>query len=355
MFSFIMTVEIVSDPQRAQWDAVFASVVVPAVNQTWEWGEAMRTIKGVQPIRLLATCDGKPSGVLQAFEWKIGPLSMAISSGESGDGGGPVVSGDVPAGKRKDIAVKLLEVLADEAKKRSTLKFTVYGSPEFGANLPAIGKLNIATKCTPVIELLSDPEQMLNEKVDQKARNQITKSEKNGVTVREGSRDELAAYRSIQHGLTEKKRLERTHLNSLSSLQHLWDALASKGMIKLWLAEKDGRVIGGALILYAGKGLLYRSGVLTEEGRDCYAGNALQWQIIADAIRRGYRTYNMCGGTTNESDSLYGITKFKMSFGGEMREFRRYSAGGNRILRFLAYRLRRMFGRNEWFPLLIYP
>jgi len=126
-------------------------------------------------------------------------------------------------------------------------------------------------------------------------------------------------------------------------------------MIKLWLAEKDGRVVGGALILYAGKGLLYRSGVLTEEGRDLYAGNALQWEIIADAIRRGYRVYNMCGGTSDPSDPLYGITKFKLSFGGEMRPFRRYSASGNRILRFLVYRLRRLLGKNEWFPLLIYP
>ncbi|MDP7477558.1 MAG: peptidoglycan bridge formation glycyltransferase FemA/FemB family protein [Candidatus Peribacteraceae bacterium] len=340
------TLNITDNPDRHEWDEVISLVTTPNVNQTWEWGEAMSTIKGVRPIRLIAKQDGKPVGVLQAFEWKIGPISMGIGSGESGEGGGPVV----PDG-RIDIVVALLESLI--AKR--TLKTTVYTSAEFGEDLSDISSAKMATKHTPVISLLTNSEQMLNERVEQKTRNQISKSEKNDVHVREGSRDDLTAYRSIQGKLTKKKYLSAKHLNTLRSLEHVWDSLSGSQKIKLWLAEKDGEILGGALIFYTGNGLLYRSGVLTEEGRTLYAGNALQWKIICDAIERGYKCYNMCGGTVDENDPMYGITKFKLSFGGEMKSFKRYSSHGNRILRFLVYRLRALFGKNEWFPLLIYP
>ncbi len=347
--------DIILNPDQAQWDDVLKRSLAPSPNQTWEWGEAMATIRGIMPIRLLAMRDGTPVGVLQAFAWTIGPLCMAVASGESGDGGGPVIAGHVPEADRSNLAGALLRTLVTEAKKRGALKLTISTSPELSKHLPPSASVNVATKWTPVLELLEDEEKMLNTKVDQKVRNQISKSEKNGVIVREGSRSDLAAYRSIQSALTARKRLERKSLNTLKSLEHVWDALAPKNMIKLWLAHKEGRVVGGALILYAGRGLLYRSGVLTEEGRTLYAGNALQWAIITHAIRRGYRTYNLCGAANDPSDPLYGITKFKLSFGAEVQPFLRYSAAGNRVVRFLAYRLCRIVRGNEWFPLLIYP
>ncbi|MCA9370459.1 MAG: peptidoglycan bridge formation glycyltransferase FemA/FemB family protein [Candidatus Peregrinibacteria bacterium] len=339
-----------TDANRDQWSAICNSIPLLPVNQTWEWGEAMRTFSGVQPIRLLAMRDGQPVGILQAFEWKIGPISLAITSGESGDGGGPVVLGD-----DKSIALKLIEALYAESFKRRTLRTTIYGSPVFGEAMTDVEGFTMATKWTPIVELLSSVDDMLAQRIEQKARNQISKSEKNGVTVFEGTRNDLAAYRLIQASLVSKKHLNATHLNTLESLEHLWDALAPSKMIKLWLAKKGEGIVGGALILYSGKQLLYRSGVLTLEGRDLYAGNAIQWAIIRDAIENGYTSYNMCGGTVDESDPLFGITKFKLSFGGEMKPFRRYSASGNRVLKFLVYRLRRIFGKNEWFPLLIYP
>ncbi len=338
--------EITTEPTREEWEAVH----VHEFNQTWEWGEVMSSIKGVTPIRLLAKIDGKPVGVLQGFEWKLGPISMAITSGESGGGGGPVVSNGLNAEVRLAVAKKLIE----EMLRIRSLRTIIYASTDFGKSLSPIDKSAIATKWTPIVELLSDENKMLSERVEQKTRNQINKSFKNGIEVIEGTRDDLETYRSIQSELVKKKHLSSQHLNSLSSLQKAWDTLAP-GKIKLFLAKLEEETVGGALIFYSGKEVYYKSGVLTDEGRNLYAGNALQWKIIQDAIKNGYKFYNMSGGTKDESDPLYGITKFKLSFGGELKPFRRYSASGNRALRFIVYRIRRLMGKNEWFPLVIYP
>ena len=349
------TISITSEPEPQEWGQVIGSVSTPEANQTWEWGEVMSAIKGVNPIRLLAQQDGKPVGILQAFEWKIGSLCLSIGSGESGGGGGPVVSEELPPDFRLQVAEKLLGELITESRKRHTLKLTIYTAPNFGESLPPLPPAKHATKWTPVVRLLTDAQRMLDERVKQKARNQINKSIKNSVRVVEGSRSDLEQYQAIQSELVKKKHLASQHLNSVNALKNVWDTLADKNMIKLFLAKYKGQTVGGAMILYSGTGLLYRSGVLTEEGRSLYAGNALQWAIISDAIRRGYRTYNMSGAAADPSDPRYGITKFKLSFGGELRPFLRYSASGNRILRFLVYRLMKIFGRNEWFPLPIYP
>ncbi|MBU0766662.1 peptidoglycan bridge formation glycyltransferase FemA/FemB family protein [Patescibacteria group bacterium] len=346
---------ITSRPEPQEWDQIISASSKPEVNQTWEWGEVMRSIKGIKPIRLLVKQGDKPVGALQAFEWKIGPVSMTILSGESGGGGGPVVLDTLPADFRLIVAKKLLDELIAEFKKRRSLKLTIYASPDFGSALPPLPPTKHTTKWTPIIPLISDEHKMLNEVVEQKARNQINKSNKNGVSVIEGSRNDLEVYQSIQSDLVKRKSLSKQHLNSVRSLQTVWDTLTKKNMIKLFLAKHEGHTVGGVLILYSGKGLLYRSGVLTEEGRNLYAGNALQWAVISDAIKGGYSLYNMSGGTDDPNDERFGITKFKLSFGGELKPFVRYSAHGNRLLRFIIFRARRLIGKNEWLPLAIYP
>ena len=347
--------QIISGPSKEEWDEVMRECMTAHINQSWEWGEIYGQKKGIIPIRLIAKQNGKPVGILQAFEWKIGPVSMGVISGDSGGGGGPVVLESLNADFRLAIAKTLLEELVKEYKKRHSLKLIIYSSADFGESLPAVAGTKTAIKHTPVVSLAADEITMLNERIEQKTRNQITKRINNGVKVSEGSRDDLEEYREIQKGLVIKKYLSARHLNSISSLQNVWDNLFPKGMIRLYLAKKDEKLLGGAIIMYSQKGLLYKSGVLTEEGRNLYAGNALQWEIIRSAIAEGYRIYNMSGGVKDESDSMHGITKFKLSFGGELKPFIRYSASGNRTLKFIIYRLLRLFGRNEWFPLVIYP
>ena len=345
---------ITHDPTPNQWNNVVRHCDYPHINQSWEWGEAYKAVPHIQPIRLLVLHNDEPVGTLQGFEWRIGHISLAMISGGTGGGGGPVVSSHLPELLKISVHEHLIRSFFKEAKRRRTLKTTLY-TEMFAPQPIRENEWTVTPQWNPVAKLLSDPQTMLHERIDQKTRNQIVKAQKNGICVRKGTKSDLALYHSMQEDLARKKNLPFNHLNSLHNLQLLWETLTPKGMLKLWIAKKEQEIVGGAIIFYYQKGLLYQSGVTTQNGRDWYASNAIQWHVIQDAIQHGYTFYNLGGGTKDPQDLRFSITQFKMGFGGEFMEFHRYSAHGNRILRFLAYKTMKLFGRNEWFPLLVYP
>lgn len=70
-----------------------------------------------------------------------------------------------------------------------------------------------------------------------------------------------------------------------------------------------------------------------------YASKAMVWQSIVDAQERKYQVYDFGGICTDEQDPAYGITQYKLSFGGYRVEERNSLVISNPLLR-LGYRLK---------------
>jgi len=87
-------------------------------------------------------------------------------------------------------------------------------------------------------------------------------------------------------------------------------------ILKLYVAEYQGKIIGANLVLFFGKTATYMHGASDNLHREVMAPYLLQWQPILDAKKSGYEKYDLGGVKTQETKgkSWAGITKFKTGF-----------------------------------------
>lgn len=103
-------------------------------------------------------------------------------------------------------------------------------------------------------------------------------------------------------------------------------------IIKLYIAEYEGKVIAANIVVFYGDTATYLHGASDNEYRNVMAPYLLQWQAIQDAKKAGCVKYDFGGvkiaersdltptlsllrrGNKGEVNSWAGITKFKMGF-----------------------------------------
>jgi hypothetical protein len=104
---------------------------------------------------------------------------------------------------------------------------------------------------------------------------------------------------------------------SKSFYEQLWDNLANTGMVRIYLAAQGDNVLaGGIFITYKGT-VYYLSGVSYDIGLALRPNNLLQWRLIEWATENQYKFYDLGGSV------IPGITRFKLSFGGQLVPFLR--------------------------------
>ncbi len=84
--------------------------------------------------------------------------------------------------------------------------------------------------------------------------------------------------------------------------------------VRLWLAEKDGEILGGSLCFYARNHVVYWHGAAHERHFPKRPMHALIHEILRDACDKGFEWFDM-----NPSGPLPGVKAFKKSFGAEAR------------------------------------
>ncbi|MEI6126540.1 MAG: GNAT family N-acetyltransferase [Pseudomonadota bacterium] len=89
--------------------------------------------------------------------------------------------------------------------------------------------------------------------------------------------------------------------------------------VRFWLAELDGRVIAGAIVLSWNKNIIYWHGCALQEYFKCYPNNVLHAAILEWGCKNGFQFYDM-----GPSMELEGVVKFKESFGARKVSFKSY-------------------------------
>lgn len=89
--------------------------------------------------------------------------------------------------------------------------------------------------------------------------------------------------------------------------------------LKLWLAERDGEILGGALNFYWNQHAVGWHAAARAEALDSHAFPILVADAMEDACARGFRWFDL-----NPSGGLEGVAAFKSRFGGERRLVRRF-------------------------------
>lgn len=90
-------------------------------------------------------------------------------------------------------------------------------------------------------------------------------------------------------------------------------------MLKLYVAEHEGKIIAANLVVFYGKTCTYLHGASANENRNVMAPYALQWKQIQDAKAVECERYDFCGIMTRNKNSWAGITRFKLGFSPETK------------------------------------
>jgi len=181
------------------------------------------------------------------------------------------------------------------------------------------------TLFTQILPLEEDFEQ-LRIRFSRGQKSNIKQAEKKGVTVRIAS--SLEDYEDYYH--IYQKALTRWGKNEVT--RYPWTLFLNlfetqDPGIKLWLAEKDRKIIAGVLALYCNSTILYWHGCSLQEYLDHYPNNLLHMEIIKDGCARGYKVYDF-----NPSGGHEGVVKFKESFSAKRVDFKAYHWKRNRLI-----------------------
>ncbi|MDO9379804.1 MAG: peptidoglycan bridge formation glycyltransferase FemA/FemB family protein [Nocardioidaceae bacterium] len=153
-------------------------------------------------------------------------------------------------------------------------------------------------------------------------RRNIKKAAKQGVEVVQGDRADLAAFHA-----TYVETAERDHFTPrpLGYFETMWDALRAEDpdRMRLYLARHEGDLVAATTMVRVGGHAWYSYGASTTAKRDVRGSNAIQWQMIRDAMAAGATVYDMRGitDTLDPADSHVGLIQFKVGTGGEAVEY----------------------------------
>jgi lipid II:glycine glycyltransferase (peptidoglycan interpeptide bridge formation enzyme) len=153
-------------------------------------------------------------------------------------------------------------------------------------------------------------------------RRNIKKADKQGVTLRQGSAQDLPAFHALY-----LETAERDHFTGrpLAYFRRMWDAMRAEDpdRIRLYLAEHDGDLVAATTMVRVGQHAWYSYGASSTAKREVRGSNAVQWAMLRDAKAAGATVYDLRGitDTLAEDDPHFGLIQFKLGTGGEAVEY----------------------------------
>ena len=175
-------------------------------------------------------------------------------------------------------------------------------------------------RLTYVLDLPDDPDLLRfgDARHTSRVRWSIKHALREGVRVREAtSLDQLRVWHLIYlHTM-------RHHVvppRPLRLFEAMWRELRPSGLMRLILAMRGEEVIGGSVLLMFGRTVFYAFGAARRTALSLRPQDVLQWEAIHQAIREGYRHYDL--GEVVEGQE--GLAQFKRKWGAEPRRLVRY-------------------------------
>lgn len=291
------------------------------VLQSYEWGEFKRTL-GWRPVRLVLERDGEVAGVGQflAFSTPGVPGNLLYCTK------GPWLPWDDAEAVRT-----FFKGVSTVARRENA--HTVKIEPEVEeeqasvkAVLSDIGftkaRYDLQFKTTMIMDLAPDEEEVLAG-MKSKTRYNIRLAARKGVAVVEdNSMEAREAFFEMMKITAER---DGFFMRPHDYLFSTWQAMYDAGRAHLFFAVHEGEKLAGILVYTFGEKYWYMVGASGNEGRHLMPTYLLQWEVMRWAKQQGITYYDMVAipnpKNLNESDSMYGLYRFKSGFGGRIAEF----------------------------------
>jgi lipid II:glycine glycyltransferase (peptidoglycan interpeptide bridge formation enzyme) len=169
---------------------------------------------------------------------------------------------------------------------------------------------------TVLLDLKPDLDTLLA-KMKPKTRYNIRLAERKGVSVRLGNQDDLKLLHRMYAETADRDgfviRDENYYLD-------LWTTFIQAGLAEPLIAEVEGQPAAAVVIFRFAGGAWYMNGMSRPAHREKMPNHLLQWEALRRAKAAGAEMYDLWGAPDvfDESDSLWGVYRFKEGFAGKV-------------------------------------
>lgn len=169
------------------------------------------------------------------------------------------------------------------------------------------------------LTLTNKTEDELLASFNQKTRYNIRLAIKKGVTVREGTKEDLKIFYDI---MKETGSRDNFFIRPLAYFEHIYDCMGPEH-VKLIIAEHDGTPISAVLPIKYGNKVWYLYGGSSNKYRNLMPNYLLQFEMMKWGLESNCDIYDFRGvsGFKDEHDPQYGVYRFKKGFNGDFVEF----------------------------------
>ena len=167
-----------------------------------------------------------------------------------------------------------------------------------------------------VLDLTRSEEDLLAS-MKSKTRYNIRLAGRKGITVRQGTADDLPKIAAMYEETAER---DNFALRPMAYYLDAWQSFYDAGMAMPLLAEYEGDAIAAVLLIRFGDRVTYMYGASTHRERKRMPNYLLQWEAIRWAKEQGCTIYDFWGAPTEfvEEDPLWGVWRFKDGFHGDV-------------------------------------
>jgi CelD/BcsL family acetyltransferase involved in cellulose biosynthesis len=307
----------------AAWDAFVYRHPAALLFHTSDWLRLLRRVYGSEFHQLGAWSGHRLVGLLPLLTRKLGPFRLAGSPLMQTIASTPFMG---PLTAPEWIAPTLIAL--ESVLSCWRIDHIEIAFPALLADLTLPKRLgySIETCQTVVMDLRGRTVDQLWQGLSSACRRAIRKAERHRVKIIEmdnrGFLDEY--YRMCEEVYTGSGR--PPHLSKAFYVA-AWDALASRGKMHVRMALHRGEILAGAVFLSYRETAYYLSGASHDRGLELRPNNLIQWHFIEQALAKGYRWYDMGGAV------VQGITRFKLSFGGQLWPYTRLYRANSALAR----------------------
>lgn len=280
--------------------------------QSFGWGDFQKEL-GRKSFRFVIKGKSEILGCFQLIKFKL-PLGKSYLYCPRG-----VVVGKID----KNIIGLIIDEVCKASEKENSIFFRM--DPEWEDNrdnrkmLKESGfvkyKKEIQPKGTLVLNISKSEDDILSQ-MHQKARYNIRLAGRKGVSIKasDGTDRYFEDFWRLMKKTTERDGF-KSHPRGYYKKQ--LDFFGKKGIVKLFSAEYEGKIIAAIIVSFYARNAVYLHGASDYEYRKIMAPHLLQWGAIKEAKKRGCLTYDFWGikiEGNKDADDWAGITRFKKSF-----------------------------------------
>ena len=173
-------------------------------------------------------------------------------------------------------------------------------------------------KCVYQTELTGLTEDELICSFHPKTRYNIRLAQRRGVTIRKGGLSDVPVFSRMMEETGKRDGFQ------CRNEEFYIDFLCGMGdNAQMFLAEKDGQVLGSAIAVFLGKKAWYSYGCSFSTGRENMPNYLLQWEMMRHALKCGCEIYDFRGveGKPDIDNPHYGLHRFKQGFSARFVEY----------------------------------